>query len=543
MAERHLYTEILEIDKLIKKNDLQEISNPIFFIRNGVPTPDGLLSNDIFGISKDQRANVFAYIDLTEYFLNPLVYKIWSSMDRRLREIVHGTKKFIIDENGQFIEDEKGDNGLKFIKKNLDKIKIKTTDSYKRDDNIKFLNDNKDKLFMNKMLVIPAYFRDVNTERGRVGVGDVNKLYDSLLIAVRALKETADYGLNMSNATRGRIQEILLEIYNWFSKEPNISKKFGIIRRSVMSKTSDYASRLVLSAPELRVEKLEDMMVTLDRSAIPLSSLCVNLYPQMIFWLRRFFENEFSGTNMYPYIEKDTKQLKYMKVKDPLIEFSDTRIKKELDRFIHGYSNRFIPIEIPNEEDKKVYMRFKGRNILSDNLDAPETTPLINRKLTWCDLFYMAAVDVSADKCTLITRYPLDNFHGQFPTTIAVSSTKDTEPMYYNNKFYKFYPKIREEDIGQDTSNKFIDTMSISNLLIGAMGADYDGDQVTSKTAYTIEANEELMKYINSKKFYMNLGGKNIRTCSNEAIQCLYNLTMILPGSEVEKPVFEKDIW
>lgn len=478
MTERHLYTEILEIDKLIKKNSLQEISNPIFFIRNGVPTSDGLLSNDIFGISKDQRANIFAYIDLSEYFFNPFIYKIWSSMDRRLREIVHGTKKFIIDEQGQFIEDEKGDNGIAFIKKNIDKIKIKTTDSYKRDDNIKFLNENKDKLFMNKMLVIPAYYRDVNTERGHVGVGDVNKLYDSLLIAVRALKETADYGLSMSNATRGRIQEIILEIYNWFTKEPNISKKFGIMRRSVMSKTSDYASRLVLSAPELRVEKLEDMMVTLDRSAIPLSSLCVNLYPQMIFWLRRFFENEFSGTNMYPYIEKDTKELKYMKVKDPLIEFSDTRIKKELDRFIHGYSNRFIPIEIPNEDGKKVYMRFKGRNTSSDNLNAAETTPLINRKLTWCDLFYMAAVDVSADKCTLITRYPLDNFHGQFPTTIAVSSTKDTEPMFYNNKFYKFYPKIREEDIGQDTSNKFIDTMSISNLLIGAMGADYKLDSV-----------------------------------------------------------------
>lgn len=51
------------------------------------------------------------------------------------------------------------------------------------------------------------------------------------------------------------------------------------------------------------------------------------------------------------------------------------------------------------------------------------------------------------------------------------------------------------------------------------------------------------MKYINSKKFYMNLGGKNIRTCSNEAIQCLYNLTMVLPGTEIDKPVFEKNIW
>ena len=103
-------------------------------------------------------------------------------------------------------------------------------------------------------------------------------------------------------------------------------------------------------------------------------------------------------------------------------------------------------------------------------------TPLLNRKLTWCDLIYMAAVEVSKDKHVLITRYPLDSYFGQFPTKIVVASTKETEPMYIDNRFYKHYPKIREEDIGSNTSNKFVDTINICNMYLGLIGGDYDGD-------------------------------------------------------------------
>mgnify|MGYP007092389746 FL=1 len=39
-----------------------------------------------------------------------------------------------------------------------------------------------------------------------------------------------------------------------------------------------------------------------------------------------------------------------------------------------------------------------------------------------------------------------------------------------DRKYYPKYPKIRQEDIGTDTSNKFIDTLNISNLFLNGIG-------------------------------------------------------------------------
>ncbi|MCK9198659.1 MAG: hypothetical protein M0P49_03560 [Bacilli bacterium] len=481
MEERHLTLELLDAKKLINVNDLKAITSPIFFIRDGIPTPDGLLSNEIFGITKDDRSNIFAYVDLNGIFMHPLCYKIWCRMDSRIRDIAHGTKKFIVSSKGELEESENGDNGISFLKKNIDKIQIKATGSTKRDKNIQFLSENKNLMFIKQYIIIPAFFRDINTDRGYIGVGDINKLYNSLIIATRSLKDTADFGLSMTNATNGRIQEILLQIYNWFTDEPNLSKKKGIIRRANLSKTTDYASRLVLSASDLRVETVGDLMVDMDNSAVPLASICTNFFPFISFYIRRFFETEFGGDTGYAYIEKATGKIKQLKVKNTLSEFSDARIKKELDRFMRGYSNRFIPIEIPNEEGKLIYMSFKGRiyqGKFVDNKDKEDDdsigkSVLLDRRLTWCDIFYIAAVEVSKDKRILITRYPIDSSQNQFPTNVIVSSTKETEPILYDNVYYKYYPKIREEDIGSNTSNRFIDTMRMSNLYLPSTGADF----------------------------------------------------------------------
>lgn len=470
--DKHFEVSILDPDKLVKVNDLQEISNPIFFIRDGIPTSDGLLSNEIFGISKDQRANIFAYIDLSDWFIDPFTYKIWCTMDRRIRDIVHGTKYFIINDDGDFEENDKGKTGIKFLKDNINKIKIRTTESEKRDVKIQFIEENKKNIFINKYIVIPAFYRDVNTSQGSAGVGEINQLYDALLIAVRGLKETTEYGLGVSEAAKGRVQEILLQIYNWFASEPRLAKKYGIIRQAVMSKTVDYGSRLVLSAPQLKCESMEDMFVDLDHSAVPLSSLCVNFLPFMIHWIRNFFENEFLGVSQYPYINKKG-EIDHIELDNPLMEFSDDRIKKEIDRFIHGYSNRFIPIKIPNKKNINLKMRFKGNLVPSDKVKDPGNTPLLERDLTWCDIFYMAAVEVTKDKHVIITRYPMDSSFNQFVSKIVVSSTKDTEPMFVNNKVYSHYPKIRQEDIGKDTSNKFVDTLNISNLYLKSITGDY----------------------------------------------------------------------
>ena len=94
---KHLQFELLDPDKLVKVNNLKEITNPVPFSKYGVPSPDGLLSNEIFGIDKVQRSETYAYIDLHEWFLHPHIYKIWSKMDSKLIACVHGTKNYIID--------------------------------------------------------------------------------------------------------------------------------------------------------------------------------------------------------------------------------------------------------------------------------------------------------------------------------------------------------------------------------------------------------------------------------------------------------------
>ena len=42
--------------------------------------------------------------------------------------------------------------------------------------------------------------------------------------------------------------------------------------------------------------------------------------------------------------------------------------------------------------------------------------------------------------------------------------------MVVGSKFYKNYPYIRQEDIGINTSNTFIDSLNISNLYLDGIG-------------------------------------------------------------------------
>lgn len=533
---------LLDIDEFIRKNDVKEIKDPIFFNQNKSPTSEGLLSNEIFGITREERANRFGYIDLHGVFLHPLIYKVWSSLDSSIKAIVHGTDTFKVNSQGLITQDPEGETGIKFLKKNIDKIKIKSTSSSKRDRIIKFLYDNKSKMFITKYPVIPAFYRDVNTENGKIGVGDLNKIYNNIIITSKAIAESQEYGFTLIHAQEGRLQELLLEIYNYFGAgNPDMKgagvgmpSKLGIIRRANMSKTTDYSSRLVISAPELKVESLEDMDVDMDYTSVPLASLCANFLPYMIFWIRSFFENEFSTRSTYQYIDKNGKE-QSIPIKDYQVEFSDERIKKELNRFIHGYSNRFIPIRIPTFDKKKeIYMRFKGYGTES----ATTATPLVDRRLTWCDLFFIAATEVTEDKHILITRYPIDSFYNQFATKIRVASTTETEPMVVYGKVYKKYPKIREEDIGKDTSNKFVDSLNMCNGYLNSISGDYDGDQVSVKGIYSIEANKELEQQMNSKNHYIGLNCTSVMTVDKEAVQSLYCLTLVLPGTPLSDPQF-----
>ena len=127
----------------------------------------------------------------------------------------------------------------------------------------------------------------------------------------------------------------------------------------------------------------------------------------MIYTVKKFFENEFAPGSTVKFVDKDGK-ISDVKVKDPMIQFSDDRIKEELKRFIHGYSNRLIPISAELENGKVEFMKFKGRSVETPGQENIGDSSLINRRITWCDVFYIAACEVTKDKHVLITRYPIN---------------------------------------------------------------------------------------------------------------------------------------
>ena len=113
---RNFNLKPLRVGNFIKCNNLAEIENPIFFNANQAPTSNGLLSNEIFGIEKSQRASTFAYISLGKHpFMHPLFYKIWTKMDGKIKACVHGVKYFSINSSGELVEDENGETGLTFL--------------------------------------------------------------------------------------------------------------------------------------------------------------------------------------------------------------------------------------------------------------------------------------------------------------------------------------------------------------------------------------------------------------------------------------------
>ena len=558
-----LKTELLDVDKFIKVNNLKEVYDPVFF--NG-PTPSehGLLSNEIFGITKSERAGIYAYIDLGGYFLHPLAYKTLKKLNSKIENIVHGIDTYSITETGEIIQDDNGNTGIDWLKKNFSKIKFTKNDSRSRNLKIDFINMENNKIWINKYIVIPAYYRDVDTKQASIGVGEINKLYSSLIIASKSLKETANYGLTLSDATKGRIQSILVQIFDWFGQgttingqktSGNLPGKTGLIKRGALYKTVDYSVRLVMSAPDLEAENIEDLMVDMDHAAEPLSAVLCNFKPFVIFWLRRFFENEFAGKYEYPILTKKGEAIS-VPILDYQIMFSDNILNAQIERFIHGYSNRFIPIDIPVDMEELAKLnKSRKEKIKLDNIhmmidyrlesvkNDSTSKEMIHRPLTWCDLFYIAACEVTEDKMVLITRFPIDSYLNQFPSKIRVKSTVKTEPISIEingeTKLFKWYPVIREKDINKNTSPLFSDTLSICNGIIGVMQMDYDGDTSIVKPVYTVEANEECRKVAKSKIQIIGMDGTCVRDVSKENIISLYSLT-VHPDKSIKllDPVF-----
>lgn len=522
---------LLDTETFVKVNGLQPITNPVMFDRGNAPTSDGLFSTDIFGVTSKDRRETWAYIDLNMHFIAPKVYLSLKRLNRNFESVVYSSKKFSI-KDGILVPDENGGTGLKWLYDNWEKIKFSKNDSTSRNQRVNVIQNNKkDVVFMTKQVVLPAFYRDVDTTSrdGNPKVPEINDAYAKIIRTANMIKDSNDMDFMVASMV-GQVQDLIVDIYNLLKSK--LEKKNGYIRKFLMGKSIDYGSRVVITAVPFTANKPEDQTVNFYTTGIPLSHICSEFAPFMKYYVQRWFKQHIENHKNNFAIVNDSGEFVTVKLDNPEAYYNEDYIDAHLAQFTKNPYTRFDKIELPisAEELKRigrtgpVYYALSGFALLgNDTMSKGENK--FNRPMTWTDLFYIAAIDSTSDKHVVVTRYPYLDFNGSYISRIFVISTRETMPVSINGTVYKNYPVIDPNVRKEDLDSIFRDTVNVCPMYLPGLGGDHDGDQITVKGVFTQESNEECERIITSKLNLLSIEGKGIRTIGNEGAQALYSMT------------------
>lgn len=465
---------ILDINKLIELNNLQEITSPRLFSTKTTYDPEGLLSTEIFGMSKGDRRTTFAYVDLKQPFIHPHIYeKVLKAMYKNIIYLVAGQRRFVV-RNGLLVEDnENGWTGLQALYDHWDEINWKKSKSANKINKKLLSKLSKDEVFIKKLLICPPAYRDVvlsGTMDSSDHVSELNSFYVKLMRMVSTLGDGGAFNRHRYS-TQYKIQNTLSEIMIYFKNQ--ISKKQGLIKKNLIGKSIDYGSRIVISSPTFNHNRIEDSMVDFDHIAFPISQCISNFRPFIDSWVIKFFNNEvINDPNLIMFIDPQTGKEMTAPIKDPEIQFSEKKIIKMINDYSLNPDNRFkvitIEVEVPTKNGTKVVnalMRLKGKILFENNVQKE-----LDRPLTITDILYLACVDVCEKRHVMISRYPVGTDKGITLSKVRVQSTANHIHVIYNGKEYPFYPDIDLNTEHDKVGIQFIDTLVLSNSHLDGMG-------------------------------------------------------------------------
>ena len=520
--------EILDIDRLIAVNKLEEVTSPRLFANKMMYDPQGILSAEIFGVSKADRRSTFAYIDLKRNFIHPHIYaKVLKPMFKGISSIVSGQQRYTV-RDGQLVSGPDGWTGLVALYNHWDEIDWRKSKSANTVNKTLLINLPKKFVFCNKILVCPPAYRDVmiaGTVDSSDHVNELNDMYVKLIRSVSLLSEGGRFAATQY-ATQLKVQDTIVDIMNFFKAQ--ISRKQGLIRKNLIGKSVDYGARVVISAPNYNNERLEDNMVDVEHTAVPIAQCCSTFYPFIEAWLKNFFTREvINDPNCITFYSHELKKEVMARVKDPEVQFSEKNIKKMINNYTLNPDNRFKVINIDiiaptanGEKTMKASLILKGKVILDNNV-----TTQLNRAMTVTDLMYLACVDCCEKRHVMVSRYPVGTDKGIYFNRIRVQSTAKHMKVIFNGKEYPFYPYIDFDIKPDQVGVQFIDTLVMANAHLDGMGADYDGDQVSVRGIWSDEANDEAEEIMNRKMSALNITGTNAKVVAKEVFNSMYELT------------------
>lgn len=556
--------DILNINKFIQINKLQEVSNPVALTSNKMPSPNGIFSYEIFGYTTEDRKNNFAYIDLHGNFLHPQCVRVLGRMGS-LSKILNREKwAIVVDRKVKLVdsETEGAETGLDFYYNNWENIKwidlsVTSSDSEEEElsidkkNRLKFLEYlKKDEAFVNKWIVLPPYYRDFNSNDITMG-DDINKVYNDLISRTATLKTSFGHS-TFGYVTAARIQTLLGLLYditlgpvsgkavNIKTGEMSGNAKRSMIKKNLLGRALDFSATSVITAPIASDTASVDDTIHFGETRLPLQTIMAMAKPFFLNYCQGFIED-------YVAIVRADFGSSIKKIDNR--QWSVSELDKIITRFIKSDSEKNLPIKIEyiNNDNIKHNVYFAMREYVSEQ-DAKQKKyeNSTKRYMTWLDLFYMAAVEICKDKYSLNTRHPVANNQNIYASKVEVLSTNKTRPIWLSLPVhlgtakedyihYPYYPYIDcsvPPNVNKNPKpSLYYDLYRVTiigNSVIKSLGADYDGDMLQFRMLFTKEANDEAKKLIWKKTNFFDANGSLSRGLSKIGKDCsisLYSLT------------------
>jgi len=275
---------IIDVDKFLKDEKAMGpiISSQYFMGKSYNPHPEGLFSEDIFGIdSSPEYKERVSWIELNTPVIQPAIYDILTKrLERKISLLLSGEKQFIFLDNGILEETIDGDiSGMKSLYENRKKWKFRRNKDEEMDsDRNKIIdvfeeNIKNETFFTTKLLVIPPAFRPISIleEKNEVVPDPINEIYRRIIILSHQLKSVSG---SLFDVLAFRMQIHISELYDFVRKK--ISKKEGMIRSQMLGKRVDFSARAVIT-PNPNLE--------LGRVGVPFRLVCELFEPFMIYGL------------------------------------------------------------------------------------------------------------------------------------------------------------------------------------------------------------------------------------------------------------------
>ena len=456
--------DINNINDYVKINGILEVNSPFILTSDGNPDPEGIFSQDIFGrMGSRERSIKMGYINLKRKFIHPFVYDAIYQMYRNLPTIISGERWVKLSDTGEIlktsIDDPKAETGIDFFINNWKKIKWDIDGDSKaraKKENI-FSTLKEEEIFIDKWLVLPAMYRDINLHdkqsKGKIDMDEVNSLYIRLINYVSSESIT----FTSSFLTQSNVQSLLSEIHNYLIQKPNGKK--GVIHSGVMGKTVDYAAVSVISAPRFIADSVEEQQVPFNHIGVPLYLVCSLFYPFIVKGLEDIFF--------------DVNQSTHIILGDDVVDV-DEKVQYTIDSQSLGLM-------------VKAYIKDKTKGIRTArfSLSGSEsgrfklTEEQLGRPFTLTDLLYRVAADVTMNKNVYTTRFPITDAASTVIGSIKIITTEKTVDLSngapagtFDFNYMRTYPYFPVDSKGKIIEDKvfWIDTVVPNNSVLAGQG-------------------------------------------------------------------------